>query len=225
MKENFMLKNSSLSILVLVYVVVLNANIWGNEENTVSPPKVENIHGYIKKTFVPEQGLSDLEKQYVNTISKMTETFAITKDVEVIATRLNSDCAKIWGDLINTSVDINFHTNRGKGISKGVSLIIIKGPLKIEGIPRKTGFIPPNQSNNQEFWIYISGNTVLNINIYPINKTRSMECFFYSNGKLKSLTYRDDKYAQCDVEKTWSENGTFLKEEIIKEPRPFVIQK
>jgi hypothetical protein len=52
-----------------------------------------------------------------------------------------------------------------------------------------------------------------------------MECSFYENGRLQGFGYIDENFNLVKVIKTWSEDGTFLKEEIIDKPRPMILKK
>ena len=218
--------------VVLGLFMMTGGVIFGNEENRRFVE--EKLPGYTKRIVVPEEGLSDEEKRYLNAIAKMSEALASTKDVNAIATQIGIDTHEIWGDMTNSYLNINFETNRGLGTSKTTSLIIIQGPLIIEGLRPKAGvFLPPGTMVHQEFWFRITGTNagtgagsyVLSVEVHPVDKTRSMICVFHNNGHLKMVFYTNEDFAQVSQQKTWSEDGTFLREETLKEPRSIRIFK
>jgi hypothetical protein len=181
-----------------------------NKHEEVKMPK-----GYVQQIQEWKNNLSEEEIKILKTISKMSVVLSGEKDIEIITKQLFLICPELWGELENTGMSMVFNISRSHGKNFIGDIIISL----------------PDKNNICQFHVtrYSSSRNMATISMVVLGshlklQNKMIYFIFYPNGNLKQLGYRNKILEEIDVIKTWSEDGTFLKEEIINQPRPMNIQ-
>jgi hypothetical protein len=175
-------------------------------------------NGYTRKIYIPKNHLSETEQKILGAIEKINDTLSEEKEPEIIINRLKSIFSEIWKQ--DHRVSMEFDTNIGPRRTSDLETISIRFVLHKK--PREEGCIFTISGTNSVQ--KDAKGFVRKVGICWPDEKYEMECSFYENGRLQGLGYIEN-FNLVKVIKTWSEDGSFLKEEIIDKPRPMNIQK
>ncbi len=214
-----MTKTPFVFCFVICFFVSICTSVFCEINMNKPAERIKALTGYTNRRMsMPEDGMSAVEQKYLEVAIKINnELLSKERDMQIIAKHLVAICSTVWGDMTDQQLCFRLNTGQAPDKSKYIQhFTVLSGEYSFQ-----FWVSGPNGANKEDMG---GGVNALFVGS-PEFGTKVMMCHFHPNGSLKELCYRNSDFAQVDVIKTWADEGVFVEEEKLKEPRPFSISK
>ncbi len=166
--------------------------------------------GYTNKFTLPDKGLNEKERKYLEIAQKLNDILSETCDADAITNRMGAVLRPILPNIIGERIYLEFHSVGLAHDKRAISQIIVSG------------------TGDDRFTFHVSGEKTKpytsQVAIGHKNAIEHPHAFFSESGNI-NLVYFRNLFTKVKREVAWSEDGKVIYEGVIDKPIPLRISK
>lgn len=203
----------NIAFLCVVCVAISAVTLFAQENMTKfdQSPIDPSTMGYTKKFVLPDQGLNEDERKYLEIAKIINDILSEEQNIVVITKKMARVLEILEPTIKYRIIRVDFQTS---ATTPAGSLL------------RQINVLTTDKKDVFTFQVSIdTRDTIAHLAISRKDKSSSMGVSFHANGLMSNLSYRNETFAKIKREVTWSEDGKLIQKRAIEKPEPLRITK